>query len=120
VQCDVHLFSNVLHDWDKDRVELLLEKSFAVLPKGGMIIVHDDHINAEKTGPLPVAEYSALLMTITEGKCYSEKEMGDFWAGRVLAVFGTRRPKCNYCPQILITPMGRIQARIFMPTFNVM
>jgi SAM-dependent methyltransferase len=78
VQCDVHLFSNVLHDWDGDRVELLLKKSFDALPKGGMIIIHDAHINAEKTGPLPVAEYSALLMTITEGKCYSEKEIGDF------------------------------------------
>jgi hypothetical protein len=34
--------------------------------------------NAAKTGPLPVAAYSALLMTITEGKCYSEQEMADF------------------------------------------
>jgi SAM-dependent methyltransferase len=76
--CDIHLFSNVLHDWDVDRVEQLLAKSFSALPSGGIIIIHDAHINAEKTGPLPVAAYSALLMTITEGKCYSEKEMGDF------------------------------------------
>ncbi|MGP8239541.1 MAG: methyltransferase [Limisphaerales bacterium] len=76
--CDLHLFSNVLHDWDEARVNILLAKSFARLPPGGMIIVHDAHINAEKTGPLPVAEYSALLATITEGKCYSEKEMADF------------------------------------------
>jgi hypothetical protein len=40
-----------------------------------MIIVHDAHINADKTGPLPVASYSALLMNITEGKCYSVAEM---------------------------------------------
>jgi hypothetical protein len=40
-------------------------------------VVHDAHINATKTGPLPVAAYSALLMNITEGKCYSEKEMED-------------------------------------------
>lgn len=43
-----------------------------------MIVIHDAHINADKTGPLPVAAYSALLMTITEGKCYSEKEMAGF------------------------------------------
>ena len=42
-----------------------------------MVVIHDAHINATKTGPLPVAAYSALLMTITEGKCYSEKEMAD-------------------------------------------
>jgi 3-hydroxy-5-methyl-1-naphthoate 3-O-methyltransferase len=75
---DLHLFSNVLHDWDEGRVKLLLDKSFATLPSGGMIVVHDAHINAAKTGPLPVAAYSALLMTITEGKCYSEKEMADY------------------------------------------
>jgi len=76
--CDMHLFSNVLHDWDIDRVEYLLRKSFAALPPGGMIVIHDAHINGDKTGPLPVAAYSALLMTITEGKCYSEKEMTDY------------------------------------------
>jgi precorrin-6B methylase 2 len=75
---DVHLISNVLHDWDEGRVRQLLAKSAAALPGGGMIIIHDAHINAEKTGPLPVAAYSALLATISEGKCYSEKEIGDY------------------------------------------
>jgi precorrin-6B methylase 2 len=77
---DLHLFSNVLHDWDERRVRQLLAKSAAALPAGGMIIIHDAHINADKTGPLPVAAYSALLMTITEGKCYSEKEMAGYLA----------------------------------------
>ncbi len=72
---DVHLISNVLHDWDEDLVRQLLAKSYAALPRGGSLIVHDVHINAEKTGPLHAAEYSALLMNITEGKCYSVGEM---------------------------------------------
>jgi hypothetical protein len=74
----MHLFSNVLHDWDGPQVEQLLAKSFASLLPGGMIVIHDAHINAAKTGPLPVAAYSALLMTITEGKCYSEQELADY------------------------------------------
>jgi SAM-dependent methyltransferase len=76
--CDIHLFSNVLHDWDGPDVEQLLTKSFGSLVPGGMIVIHDAFINAAKTGPLPVAAYSALLMTISEGKCYSEQEMGDY------------------------------------------
>jgi len=72
---DVHLISNVLHDWDEPVVRDLLAKSHAALPQGGLLIIHDAHINAEKTGPLHVAEYSALLMNITEGKCYSVGEM---------------------------------------------
>jgi adenosylcobinamide amidohydrolase len=71
----------------------LLAKSFASLEPGGMIAIHDAHINAAKTGPLPVAAYSALLMTITEGKCYSEQEMaglltnaGFLWVAHVPTV----------------------------------
>lgn len=72
---DVHLWSNVLHDWDEPAVRALIAKSHAALPSGGLVIVHDAFINAEKTGPLHIAEYSALLMNITEGKCYSLAEM---------------------------------------------
>lgn len=72
---DVHLFSNVLHDWDRPNVERLLENSYRNLEDGGMVLVHDAHLNAEKDGPLPVAEYSVLLMFSTEGKSYSTAEM---------------------------------------------
>ena len=76
--CDVHLFSNVLHDWDEPLVRQLIAKSFSALPVGGQLIIHDMHVNVQKTGPLPVAAYSALLMTITEGKCYSVKEINGY------------------------------------------
>jgi predicted O-methyltransferase YrrM len=72
---DLHLYSNVLHDWDTDKVRPLLAASHAALEPGGMLVVHDAHINADKAGPLPVARYSALLMNVTEGKCYSTSEM---------------------------------------------
>ena len=76
--CDVHLFSNVLHDWDEPLVRQLIAKSFSALPRGGLLLIHDMHINAQKTGPLPVAAYSALLTTITEGKCYSVAEVNGY------------------------------------------
>ena len=72
---DVHLFSNVLHDWDVPEVRKLLAASFAALEPGGVIVVHDAHLDAAKSGPLPVARYSALLMAITEGRCYGTGEM---------------------------------------------
>lgn len=72
---DAHLISNVLHDWDEPVVRELLAKSHRALEPGGLLIVHDAHINAHKTGPLPVANYSVLLMHSTEGKCYSLGEM---------------------------------------------
>jgi acetylserotonin N-methyltransferase len=75
---DVHLLSNVLHDWGVSAVRDLLARSRAALPPGGLLLIHDAFINAEKTGPLHVAEYSVLLMQATEGKCYSVAEMNGY------------------------------------------
>ena len=72
---DVHLFSQVLHDWDADRVAALLRASFAALRPGGWLLDHDAHLDADKRGPLPVAEYSVLLMHSTPGKCWSVGEL---------------------------------------------
>lgn len=74
---DVHLFSQVLHDWDEDRVEHLLRASFDALRPGGWLLDHDTHIARDKRGPLPVAEYSVLLMHSTPGKCWSVGELSD-------------------------------------------
>ncbi|MBI3870080.1 MAG: methyltransferase [Verrucomicrobia bacterium] len=76
-RADTHLISNVLHDWDVEQVMDILRRSHRALPAGGWLLAHDMHINADKTGPLAAAQYSALLMSITEGKCYSEGEMAE-------------------------------------------
>jgi len=72
---DVHLISNVLHDWDVPVVKQLLAKSFEALLPGGLLVIHDAHLNGDKSGPLHVAEYSVMLMHSTEGRCYSVVEM---------------------------------------------
>jgi ubiquinone/menaquinone biosynthesis C-methylase UbiE len=75
---DVHLISNVLHDWDVPVVRKLLASSFRSLEPGGMVVIHDAHLNPDKSGPLHVAEYSAMLMHSTEGRCYSVSEMKEY------------------------------------------
>ena len=75
---DVHLFSNVLHDWDVPLLSRLLERSAEALTPGGLVIVHDAHLNADKTGPLPVADARPSLMHSTEGRCYGVSEMRQF------------------------------------------
>lgn len=74
---DVHLFSNVLHDWGEAQVRALLERSRAALPIGGQLLIHDAFIDRDKRGPLAVAQYSVLLMLLSDGKCYSIAEMED-------------------------------------------
>lgn len=73
---DIILLSNVLHDWDLPEMRALLIKAAEALPIGGLLIIHDAFIRDDKTGPHAVAEYSALLMNITQGKCYSPVEYG--------------------------------------------
>lgn len=85
---DVHLWSNVLHDWDEPVVRQLLAKSFDALAPGGLILIHDAFLNAAKSGPLHVAEYSVLLMHSSEGRCYSVAEME-----RYLSDSGFRHPR---------------------------
>jgi predicted O-methyltransferase YrrM len=72
---DVHLWSNVLHDWDVPIVIQLLRASAAALPAGGEIVIHDAFLNADKTGPEAIAGYSVLLMHVTQGRCFSVREM---------------------------------------------
>jgi hypothetical protein len=75
--CDLHLFSNVMHDWNTDNILKLLERSGEALPEGGHVIIHETFLNLDKTGPLPVAEYSCILAHSTQGRCYSVAEMSD-------------------------------------------
>ncbi len=76
---DVHLFSNVMHDWDVPEILTLLKKSRETISgKDGLVLIHETFLNAEKTGPIPVAEYSCIIAHSTQGRCYSEAEMGDY------------------------------------------
>jgi SAM-dependent methyltransferase len=72
---DVHLLSNVLHDFDLPTVDVILRHSFDALEPGGLVVVHDAHLDDDKAGPLAVAAYSVLLMHACEGRCYSRREM---------------------------------------------
>jgi hypothetical protein len=75
-QSEIILLSNVLHDWDFPEVRLLLGKAAKALGADGLLVIHDAFIRDDKSGPVAVAEYSALLMNITQGKCYSPAELG--------------------------------------------
>ncbi|AEM84222.1 methyltransferase [Streptomyces violaceusniger] len=77
---DLHIYSHVLHDWSEEQVRGLLAASYAALEPGGWIVDHDAHINADKTGPLPVAEYSVMMMHGTQGKCWAVSELGTMLA----------------------------------------
>jgi len=85
---DVHLFSNVLHDWDEPECRRLLGTSAASLPAGGRLLVHDMFLDDDKAGPLWAAEYSVLLAGVTQGRIYSAAEVAAWAAAEGLDVVG--------------------------------
>lgn len=76
--CDVHLFSNVMHDWGRNEILALLRRSRETLAPGGTVLVHEAFLDPDKRGPLPVAEYSCILAHSTQGRCYAWSEMEAF------------------------------------------
>jgi SAM-dependent methyltransferase len=76
--CDVHLLSNILHDWDVPECRRLVERSAQALPRGGRLLIHDVLLNDAHDGPLPIALYSASLFTLTEGRAYGFAEYRDW------------------------------------------
>jgi SAM-dependent methyltransferase len=74
---DLHLYSNVWHDWNAENIKKLGAASFAALSSGGFLVDHDMHLNDTKSGPLPEAEFSVRMMLVTEGKCYSTPELAE-------------------------------------------
>ena len=77
--CDVHLFP-MCFMIGRARGCGPLKRSHAVMPRGGLLVIHDAFINSENR-PLAVAEYSALLMHSTQGKCYSIGEYSELLSG---------------------------------------
>lgn len=72
---DVILFSNLLHDWDKMKVEYLLKKAFEALPSKGGVIISDMILSNDGTEPLYAALMSLTLLLGTKGGSnYTEEQ----------------------------------------------
>lgn len=72
---DLHFFSNIYHDWPQEKGHFLTTKSFESLEPGGRIVIHEMLYNDEKTGPYASAAFSMMMMSWTEGKQYSGREL---------------------------------------------
>jgi predicted O-methyltransferase YrrM len=94
--CDIHLLSNVLHDWDVPGCQALLSRCAKALAPGGRLVIHDVFLNDALDGPLPLALYSAALFRLTEGRVYSAAEYGG-WLAEAGLVAGPVIPTFIHC-----------------------
>jgi acetylserotonin N-methyltransferase len=75
---DTHFLSNILHDWSDETCCMLLRKSFAALPAGGRIVLHEMLMDDDGCGPLPAAAFSLLMLLGTRGRQYSLPQLRGF------------------------------------------
>jgi 3-hydroxy-5-methyl-1-naphthoate 3-O-methyltransferase len=66
---DVILLSHILHDWSAEQNRFILDKCFAALPSGGLLMVCEIMMDDQKTGPELAALLSLNMLIATEGGC---------------------------------------------------
>ena len=74
---DAVFFSEIFHDWGRDRCLHLARSSFEALPPGGRIYLHEILLDDTKDGPLHASSFSVAMMFFTQGKQYSFGELRD-------------------------------------------
>jgi predicted O-methyltransferase YrrM len=105
-RADAVLFSNVLHDWDIPDCRRLIERAAGAVGVGGQVLVHDVFLNDAMDGPLPVALYSALLFSLSEGRAYSAAEYRTWLEGAGLEA-GPVIPTLVHCGVLAGRKVGR-------------
>ncbi len=75
---DVHFYSQIFHDWPEDKCLDLAKRSYAALPNGGRVIVHEILFDDDKSGPFAAAGANiVMLLWYPGGRQYSGLEIGD-------------------------------------------
>jgi hypothetical protein len=72
---DFHFYGMIFHDWPPARCLSLAQKSFASLPAGGRIVVHELVFNDDRTGPFPAAAFNLNMLVTMTGQQYSGPEI---------------------------------------------
>jgi len=76
---DAHFISNIFHDWGVEKCLALAARSFAALPSGGRIYLHESLLDESRDGPWPIPLYSMTMVLNTEGgKQYTATELKSF------------------------------------------
>ncbi|MCP5378781.1 MAG: hypothetical protein H6910_06680 [Rickettsiaceae bacterium] len=72
---DVHFYSDILHDWSREKNMFLLDKTYRSLPLNGKIVINEKLLNNDKTGPIESVVYNLKMLLWTEGHQYSQDEL---------------------------------------------
>jgi len=67
-QADLYSLGRILHDWQDEKVRLLLKRVYESLPSGGALLIAEKLISEERDGPVRAQMQSLSMLVITEGR----------------------------------------------------
>lgn len=65
---DLFALGRILHDWNDDRILLLLRRIHAALPPGGGLLIAETLLDDDGLGPVPALLQSLNMLVCTEGR----------------------------------------------------
>jgi acetylserotonin N-methyltransferase len=65
---DLYALGRILHDWSLPKIEILLKRIAARLPKGGALLIAERLLDDDKSGPVTALMQSLSMLICTEGK----------------------------------------------------
>jgi acetylserotonin N-methyltransferase len=74
-EADLYAVGRILHDWDDEKVGVLLRAAIARLPAGGALLVAEKLLNEDGVGPLAANMQSLNMLVVTEGR---ERSLSQF------------------------------------------
>jgi len=72
---DLYAVGRILHDWDDEKVGVLLRAVIQRLPPGGGLLIAEKLLNEDGVGPLAVNMQSLNMLVVAEGR---ERTLGQF------------------------------------------
>jgi acetylserotonin O-methyltransferase len=72
---DLYAVGRILHDWSREKIDILLRKIYDALPEGGALLIAEKILDEDKTGPLPALMQSMNMLVCTEGR---ERSLGEY------------------------------------------
>jgi acetylserotonin N-methyltransferase len=71
---DLYALGRILHDWNEEKIRILLKRIFEALPSGGGLLIGEKIVNEERNGPRWALMQSLNMLICTEGKERSVSE----------------------------------------------
>jgi acetylserotonin N-methyltransferase len=67
-EADLYSLGRILHDWNEEKILLLLRKAYAALPAGGAVLLAEKLLLADRSGARWAQMQNLNMLTVTEGK----------------------------------------------------